>query len=504
MSIGYENIFRSPPNPNDWRAITGEWPNAPWIDRRTIRTPWRGRFGSRAGYWIVALALLMTMATSTIPTPLYVLYQRRDHFSSLMVSVVFAVYAAGVITSLFLVGHVSDWLGRRRVLTTGLFMNVGSAFLFMVAPSLTGLIVARVISGFSVGLTTATATAYLAELHQRAHPEADHRRAQLMAIAVNLGGIGFGPLVAGVLAQFAPAPLVLPYLVVGLLLAALATLVVASPETVEPSPQRTRWHAQRVVVPTDARRQFFAACLAGLSAFAVYGMFSSLVPRFLADTMGITSHAVAGLVAFAVFASGALAQMALRSMKPTTLLRTGSPTLLIGLGLLVTGMWVADLALFVIATVVTGVATGLIFRGAMTTVSESAPSGSHAETLAGFFLSVYVGLSVPVVALGLASGHVSTRVLVLVFALAVALATVLSVRSVLQGSGAKVSGRHFGTTVLGKSEVATESLDRKATSALQTTVSVHEGRRTHRTRKLRSNATAGRGSVSTGGSRNDQ
>jgi MFS family permease len=516
MSIGYESIFRSRPNPDNWRAISGDWPDAPWIDHRKIRTPWRGRFGSRAGYWIVALALLMTMATSTIPTPLYVLYQRRDHFSSLMVSVVFAVYAAGVITSLFLVGHVSDWLGRRRVLTIGLFMNVGSAFLFMVAPSLTGLVVARVISGFSVGLTTATATAYLSELHQRAHPEADHRRAQLMAIAVNLGGIGFGPLVAGVLAQFAPAPLVLPYLAVGLVLAALATLVVASPETVARTPQRTGWHAQRVVVPTDARRQFFAACLAGLSAFAVYGMFSSLVPRFLADTMGITSHAVAGLVAFAVFASGALAQMALRSMKPTTLLRTGSPTLLIGLGLLVTGMWVADLALFVIATVVTGVGTGLIFRGAMTTVSESAPSGSRAETLAGFFLSVYVGLSVPVVALGLASGHVSARVLVLVFAVVVALATVLSVRSVLHGSGAKVSGPQCGTTVLAKSEFATPTINRtnsprghelpqrSTTNARQTTVPVHESRRTRRTRTLRSDATAIRGPGSTRESRNDQ
>ena len=433
MSIGYENIFRFPPYADNWRAMTGDWPDAPWRDRRKVHTPWRGRLTSRVGYWIVALALLMTMATSTIPTPLYVLYQQRDHFTSLVVSVVFAVYAAGVIASLFLVGHVSDWLGRRRVLVTGLFMNVASTFVFIVAPSLTGLIVGRVISGFSVGLTTATATAYLAELHVRAHPDANRRRAQTVAIAVNLGGIGFGPLVAGLLAQFAPAPLVLPYVVVGVVLVVLATLVIATPETIEAPKSRTRWHAQRIVVPVNARRQFFAACLAGLSAFAVYGVFSSLVPRFLVETMGISSHALASLVAFAVFGSGALAQMALSSLKSTTLLRTGSPTLLVGLALLVTGIWSAALAIFVIGTVVTGVGTGLIFRGAMSTVSESAPSGSSAEALAGFFLSAYVGLSVPVVVLGLASGHVSTRVLMLVFGLAVALATTLSVRSVVRG-----------------------------------------------------------------------
>jgi MFS family permease len=393
--------------------------------------------GSRAGYWIVALALLFTMATSTLPTPLYVLYQRRDHFSSFMVSVVFAAYAAGVIASLFLVGHVSDWLGRRRVMATGLFINVGSAFLFVIAPSLTGLIVARVISGLSVGLTTATATAYLAELHVRAHPDASRRRSQVVAIAVNLGGIGLGPLIAGVLAQFAPAPLVLPYIVVGLVLALLATLVLATPETVAVSVQRPRWHPQRVVVPSNARHQFMAACFAGLAAFAVYGVFSSFVPRFLADTLGITSHAIAGVVAFSVFASGALAQMALSALKPVTLLKTGSPTLLIGLTLLVTGMWTAALAVFVIGTVVTGVGTGLVFRGAMASAGESAPPESRAEALAGFFLGAYVGLSVPVVALGIASDHVSTRTLMLIFVLAVALATTVSVRSVVRASNVR-------------------------------------------------------------------
>jgi MFS family permease len=371
------------------------------------------------------------MATSTLPTPLYVLYQRRDHFSSFMVSVVFAVYAAGVIASLFLVGHVSDWLGRRRVMATGLFMNVASALLFVIDAGLAGLIVARVISGLSIGLTTATATAYLAELHLRAHPDTSRRRAQVLAIAVNLGGIGLGPLIAGLLAQFAPAPLVLPYVVVGLLLALLATLVLATPETVSPPASRARWRPQHVVVPVNARGQFVAACLAGLAAFSVFGVFSSLVPRFLANTMGITSLAIAGTVAFTVFASGALAQTVLSPLTPTQLLRAGAPLLLAGLATLVAGMWVSDLAVFMVGTMVTGAGTGLIFRGALATAGDSAPPESRAETLAGFFLAAYVGLSIPVVALGFASSFASPRILMLVFVVAVALAIMASVRSIL-------------------------------------------------------------------------
>jgi MFS family permease len=431
MSVGYENIFRFPPYTDNWRAITGDWPDAPWLEHRARRVAWRDRLGSRAGYWIVAVALLMTMATSTIPTPLYVLYQRRDHFSSFMVSVVFAVYAAGVIASLFLVGHVSDWLGRRRILATGLFINVATNLIFIAAPSLVGLVVARVISGLAIGLTTATATAYLAELHLRSRPTANPRRPQVLAIAVNLGGIGFGPLIAGVLAQFAPAPLVLSYVVVGLALAALATLVLAVPETVTPPTQRPRWRPQRIVVPVEARRQFFSASLAGLAAFAVFGVFSSLVPRFLVDSMGITSRAIAGLVAFTVFASGALVQVALSSFEPLRLLRRGAPLLIAGLVILVTGMWARDLALFMVGTIVTGAGTGLVYRGALSTAAESAPSASRAEALAGFFLASYVGLSIPVLALGAASGFASPRLLMLIFGAAVAAAAITAVRSIL-------------------------------------------------------------------------
>src|ERR1700679_1881323 len=115
-----------------------------------------------AAFWAVAAAFCVNLAFSAVPTPLYVIYQHRDHFSTLMITVVYAVYAIGVIASLFLGGHVSDWVGRRRVLVPALGLNVLRAVLFLAFPSLAGLIVARVVSGVSVGLTTGTATAYLA------------------------------------------------------------------------------------------------------------------------------------------------------------------------------------------------------------------------------------------------------------------------------------------------------------------------------------------------------
>jgi MFS family permease len=391
------------------------------------------------GFWVAAIAFLLNMAFSAVPTPLYVLYQRRDHFSTAMVTVVFGVYAVGVIGSLFLAGHISDWVGRKKVFVPALLFNVASAVIFLFAPSLPGLLIARVVSGISVGLTTATATAYLAELHVGAvgaEAAGTGRRAQIVAISANLGGIGFGPLVAGLLAEYAPEPLRLPYLAFGILLTILAIAVALAPETARRPDVRPTWRPQQIAVPSGRRRLFFAATAAGLASFAVYGMFTSLVPSLLAGELHQTSHAVAGAVVFAAFAAGALAQIGLSRTGIAATLRISPILLLPGLALLVTAIWVPNLTVFVVAGVVTGAGAGLLFRAALIAAGSTAPADSRAEVLAGYFLGAYVGLSVPVVGLGVATEFAPSRDVILFFAIAVAVAVVASIRAIRSSSAA--------------------------------------------------------------------
>src|SRR5271166_6543914 len=113
------------------------------------------------GFWLAGYVFAVTMAFSAVPAPLYVLYQARDHFGSLMVTVIFSAYAFGVAASLFSVGHVSDWLGRRRILLIAVGVNMTAGLLFLGWPAVPGLIVGRVISRVSIGMLSATATAYL-------------------------------------------------------------------------------------------------------------------------------------------------------------------------------------------------------------------------------------------------------------------------------------------------------------------------------------------------------
>lgn len=389
------------------------------------------------GFWVTAAAFLVNMGFSAVPTPLYVLYQQRDHFSNLMITVVYAVYAVGVIGSLFLAGHLSDWIGRRHIFVPAILANVASAVIFIFEPSLAGLIVARIVSGVSVGLTTATATSYLAELHARARPHATGRRSEVVATASNLGGIGFGPLAAGLLAQFAPAPLRLPYVIFGGGLLVLAVLVAVSPETVRPLDPRPSYRRQRIAVPTHARGTFYAATFAGMAAFAVYGVFNSLVPSFLAGSLHQSSHAVAGAVAFAAFAAGAVAQIAQARVVSQALLRRSVPTIVVGLGLLAAAMWTGDLSMFVVAGVITGAGAGMVFKGSLAAAVSVAPEGSRAEVLAGFFLGAYVGLSIPVVGLGVATTYLPARDVMLAF---VALATVAIAASVAALTGSRGRG----------------------------------------------------------------
>ena len=177
---------------------------------------------------MIALAFTTAMAFSTLPTPLYVLYQARDGYPTFLITVIFAVYAGGVAVSLLLVGHLSDVVGRRPVTVVALLIELVAALMFIVWNDTIGLIAARVVSGIGIGALTATATAHLAELHAVYRP-ASPGTANAVASLATTGGLALGPLIAGILVEFAPLPLVTPFVVFAVLLALAALAVVFVP-----------------------------------------------------------------------------------------------------------------------------------------------------------------------------------------------------------------------------------------------------------------------------------
>jgi MFS family permease len=378
--------------------------------------PVRARVGHESGFWLVGFAYIVVMAAGGAPTPLYVLYQRRDHFGAAMLTVIFAAYAVGVLVSLLLAGHVSDHIGRRRVLVPAVALQFVSALVFLAWPGLAGLLVARVVSGLSVGVMTSTATAHMLELHTGARPGASGRRAELTTTAANLGGVALGPLIVGALAQWAPSPLRLPYIVLAVLLALAGLAVAVAPETRPVSSAGWAYRPQRIAVPVLDRSRYLAAALGAVVAFAVLGLFFAMAPSFLAGTLHQHSHALAGAVAFASLAAGAVAQILIARVAPRRIVVGAVAALPIGLTLVVAGVWTPSLLLFVVGGIVSGAGSGSLFKGSLATVLTLSTPATRAGLLTGLFVACYTGLAGPAVGLGVAAQYADPRAALSCFA----------------------------------------------------------------------------------------
>ena len=121
------------------------------------------RLSRPVAFWLIAYAFAVTMLGTTLPTPLYVIYQGQWHFSTSLITLIFASYAVAVLTALLLAGRSSDQVGRRPVLAAAICLSIVSAVTFILAPNVGWLFVGRVLSGLSAGLMTGTATAALTE-----------------------------------------------------------------------------------------------------------------------------------------------------------------------------------------------------------------------------------------------------------------------------------------------------------------------------------------------------
>ena len=96
----------------------------------------------RLGFLSVGFAYLTVMALSAAPSPLYPIYQRVDGFSTFTITLVYAAFAFGVLISLFLAGHLSDWHGRRRLLVPAVALAAVSSAIFLLWPQLPALFAA--------------------------------------------------------------------------------------------------------------------------------------------------------------------------------------------------------------------------------------------------------------------------------------------------------------------------------------------------------------------------
>jgi MFS family permease len=324
-------------------------------------------------------------------------------------------------------GNLSDEIGRKPVLMIGLAFSALSAFLFLFAGSLAPIYGGRVVSGFSAGIFTGTATATLVDLA----PGGRRRMASFVAVVVNLGGLGLGTLLAGLLADYARSPLRTPFVVDLVLLVPAVVGLLVTPETVRRRAFRLR--LQRLSVPSEVRSVFIRGATAGFGSFAVAGVFSSVAPVFLATILGRTSHAVAGAIVFILFSASIVGQLLVSLLSDRRALISGCALLVGGVGLLALALGIESLAALIASASVVGLGQGLVVGAGLAAINQRAPVERRGETASSFFVVMYVGLSLPVIGVGLASQAFSLRTAGIAFSVAVA-ALVLTVLASLARS----------------------------------------------------------------------
>jgi MFS family permease len=345
---------------------------------------------------IVWGAWLLLMAGANVPAPLYAVYAQRFGFSSAILTVVFATYAFVLVPALMLFGQISDRFGRRLVIVAGLAVAALALAVFALAQGTAWLFAARALQGLAVGMISSAATAALVELE----PRSDARRPALLAGLAQAGGSGAGPLAGGILAQWAPDPLRLPYLVMLVATAAAAGLVLATPE---PAQAHARgWRVTLPRVPAEIVLPFVRLGVTAAALWASLALYLSVVPSYAAALLHTSNLALVAAVSALACAASCVAQVvAHRGIGGRSAQALGLSTLAAGLVLLVLASPLSSLAVVVAGALLAGAGHGIGFLYAQDELNRIAPAERRGEVTAAFITCIYAGVATAVIAVGL-------------------------------------------------------------------------------------------------------
>ena len=374
--------------------------------------------------WAAGAAVCVSYILSTLPTPLYPIYQEAFHFSRVMLTVIYAVYVIGAVATMFFFGRLSDQVGRRLVVLISLGVMAAGALLLAFAQATWWLFPGRILSGLGIALVSGAATAWIVE----SEPEEDKAIATQFAIGANFLGLGIGPVIAGTLAQYFPWPLRLSYVVFIIALVPLSIVIWKTEETL--SRRRSLGDASvtpRLAVPPEIRGTFVPAAVAAFAIFAVLGFYTALLPTLLQNVLGNTNRAVAGAVVAELFFAGTIVIALTRRLPTRTGLVIALWALVPSLGLLVAAENARSLPILLIGTAISGVATGLGYRCSLQQVNEASPEDKRSEVVSAYLIASYGGVSLPVIGVGLVANLTGPAAADIMFAVFIAILAIFAV-----------------------------------------------------------------------------
>jgi hypothetical protein len=342
-------------------------------------------------------------------TPMLLVYHARLGFSTSTLEALFGAYALGLIPSLILIGRWSDAHGRRAVgVLSAALSLLASVSLVAGTHALTLLFLGRLLAGVGSGAAFGAGTAWLRETSLAPFGDADQSVVARRAAIAMTAGFAVGPLVAGTLAQWAPAATALPYLPhIALMIVVLLGLR-GVPETI----RRHETASRAIGLPAEGARRFRRVVVpAAPWVFAAPAIAFALLPSIVG-----TAHAADGVALTAAITSltalaGVLIQPVARRFEAGALLGL----IVMGAGL-VLAAFAADARetwLLFPCAILLGSAYGLCLVAGLLEVQRLAPTRAVAGLTATFYVFTYLGFAAPYL-MTIAAGAASYAVLLLI------------------------------------------------------------------------------------------
>ena len=376
----------------------------------------------RAPLWWAAVALLFGAAFGTnVFTALLSLYRAQLHLSASDVNAIFGVYALGLAPSLLLGGPASDRYGRVRVLVPAVVLTGGASLIFLLGAHSTVLLyIARFVQGLASGAAFSVGSAWLQDIVGATFATAAARRASL---ALN-AGFCLGPLTSGLLGQYGPAPLQLPFVVHALLVAVLLVLAAAVGG-------RAAWPTGRTGSPGSAllprtgldgpARRVFRRTLIP-DAICVYA-FPSVAVTVLPLLLHHQAHVVAftGALAAVCLGSGAVVQPFAHKLGRRRG-AVGAALGAAGYGLGAIATTAPSAALVFVGGALLGAGGGFCLNAGLTLVHELSVPATRGACNGLFYTWAYVGFAAPLLTTAFVRSSHLVRPLLVLTALSVATA----------------------------------------------------------------------------------
>ena len=367
--------------------------SAPARPRRTPGIAW----GPRAGFVVMLAAVVAMLAGASAPSPFYPVLQADLGFGDAVLTTIFAVYVVTLLLTLLVTGGLSDHVGRRPVVGSGLAVLAVSMVGLAAADSVAMLLLARSVQGIAAGLLLSSLSAAVVDLEPPDRPGS----APVANTVLPLAGLAVGALGAGVAIDVLrdPAPVVFGGFAAVYVLLAVAVLL--GPESSPRVPGWRRSLVPAVSVPLGSRAMFVRALPAIVAGWATGGLYLSLVSPLVARELGGSSSAVQGLAVALLMASGSVGCFVVRRRPARQIAVLGTSALAVGTALTVAALLTGTLVGFLLAVVVAGFGFGTAFLGVMQSLTPTAPPDERGALFSAVFTVSYLAFSVPAVILGL-------------------------------------------------------------------------------------------------------